>query len=305
MNQHDYIQHLLQQKIDHYKGQVTQEVLKQFTNEVMQAINQKPRPEAEGLTPEQLHGLLNFLFTERSVVKLNTSIEDESALQSPILKLCISYLEIIQREESIKLTKTEALPVKVVTELYGKEYIVEKVLNSIIKVRTEKDSISIQLVKIVSQQAGLTKIRNGKLSLTAKGSSLLKSPAKLLILLTETYFLKFAWSYFDLYESKDTAQFGAGYTLILLQKYGTQEREATFYSNKFLEAFPTTVNEFGRGYSSPENQFRDCFIWRTFQRNLNWLGVVETRNTDWNIDRTDIQWVKTTPLFGELIIITK
>lgn len=302
MNQHDYIQQLLQQKIDQYKGTMTPEVLNRFTSEVMQAINQKARPEAEGLSPEQLYGLLYFLFTDRSVVKLNNSLTDDLALKSPLLKLCISYMEIIQREESVKLTKTDSLPIKIVSELYEKGHIVEMILTSPTQVRTEKDSISIQLVKIVSQIAGLTKKREGKLSLTAKGIGLLKSPAKLLILFTETYFIKFAWNYFDYYESKQTAQFGAGYTLVLLQKYGAQERKASFYANKFLEAFPTIIDEFDPRYlSTAKDQFSHCFIWRSFQHGLNWLGLVETRETGKFIDSTRIVWVKTTPLFEALL----
>jgi hypothetical protein len=301
MNQKDQIQLLLQLKIDQYNGQITPEVLKRITNEVMLSINQTARSEAEGLNPEQLHGLFHFLFTERSVVKLNNLIQDKSALQSPLLKLCICFLDIIQRDEFIKLTKTGTLPVKIVTELYGKGYIVEMILNTSAKVRTEKDSISIQLVKILTEIAGLTKKREGKLSLTAKGINLIKSPAKLLILLTETYFIKFAWSYFDRYESQKAAQFGAGYTLVLLQKYGQQEKEAKFYSKKFLEAFPMIVNEFKPQYSSAEDQFNHCFIWRTFERGMNWLGLVETRETGRGIDGTRKIWVKTTRLFDELV----
>jgi hypothetical protein len=302
MNQKDEIQRLLQLKIDQYEGQLTADVLNRFSIEVMQAFNRKVRSEAEGLTPEQLHGLLHFLFTEHSLVKLNTLIKNETALQSPLLRLCISFLEIIQRDEFIKLTKTGALPVKIVAELYGKRNIEEMILTTAAKVRTEKDSISIQLVKIVSQIAGLTKKREGKLSLTAKGISLVKSPAKLLILFTETYFIKFAWSYFDRYESKHAAQFGAGYTLVLLHKYGQQEREASFYSVKFLEAFPTMADEFSPMFTrSREEHFSFCFVWRTFQRGFNWLGLVQTRETGRRNDGTDQVWIKTTPLFDELV----
>lgn len=301
MNETDHIHRLIQLKIDQYKGPITQEVLNRFTNEVMQAINQKPQSHAEGLSPEQLHGLLYFLFTERSMVQLNSFITDQTAIQSPLIKLCISFLEIIQREESIKLTKTDALPVKIVAELYEKGHIVEMIIGTEAKVRTEKDSVSIQLVKIVSQIAGLIKKREGKLSLTAKGISLIKFPAKLLILFTETYFLKFAWGYFDGHESERAAQFGAGYTLVLLQKYGKQERETTFYAKKFLEAFPMAVNDFVPSYSSAEDQFIHCFTWRTFQRGLSWLGWVEIRETGRRFDRNQIIWVKTTPLFEELV----
>jgi hypothetical protein len=76
---------------------------------------------------------------------------------------------------------------------------------------------------MISKLAGMTKMLHGKLSLTAKGTTLLKSPSKLLILFTETFFLRFAWSYFDIFESKQAAQFGAGYTLVLLGKYGHHE----------------------------------------------------------------------------------
>jgi len=296
------IQFLLQLKIDQHHGQITPEVLNRFTNEVMLSINQTTRSEAEGLTPEQLHCLLHFLFTERSVVKLNALIQDESALKSPLLNLCIGFLEIIQRETFIKLTKTDALPVKIVTELYEKGYIVEMILTSTTKVRTEKDSVSIQLVKIISQLAGLTKKREGKLSLTAKGISLINSPAKLLILFTETYFLKFNWGYFDYYKSKQVAQFGAGFTLVLLNKYGIEENKASFYAEKFSEAFPMIIDELeAHPYGTVANQYNHCYVWRSFQRGMNWLGLVETRETGKRIDGTDQLWLKTTPLFDELV----
>ena len=301
MSQADQIQRLLQLKMDQYKGPITPEVLNRFADEVMLTINRKPQSHAEGLTPEQLHGLLYALFTDRSVVKLNSFISDQSALQSPLLKLCVSFLEIIQREETIKLTKTDALPLKIVGELYEKGIIAEIIISTAAKLRTEKDSILIHLVKILAQIAGVTKKREGKLSLTAKGISLLKSPAKLLILLTETYFLKFAWGYFDLYESQMAAQFGAGYTLLLLQKYGKQEREATFYARKFLEAFPVIVQEFKPRYSTEEDQFNRCFTLRTFLYGFTWLGLVETHETGRLIEGTQTYWVKTTPLFDELV----
>ena len=303
MNINDLVQRLLQEKTDHNKGQISTEVLKQFTNEMVQALNLKSRQEAEGLTPDQLYGLIYFLFSKRSVVQLNNLLQDETALQSPLLKLCISYLEIIQRENSIKLTKTDSLPVKIITELYGKGYIIDVMLTSATNVRIEKDSTSIQLMKILSTQAGLTEIQTGKLSLTAKGISLLNSPAKLLILLTEKYFIKFAWSYFDFYESRDAPQYGAGFILILLQKYGDQEREATFYSKKFIQAFPSTITEFVPLYGTPEKQFGHCFTLRTFQRGLNWMGLVETRETGTIRENNQQVWVKTTKLFDELISI--
>ena len=121
-------------------------------------------------------------FIERTLVKFNPAITYSVALNSPILKICLSYLQIIQRKESVSLTKTGALPTKIVNELHTKKYIAVLILSKLANVRTEKDSISIQLVKIVSTIARLAKIRQRKLSFTAKGISILKSSAKLLVL---------------------------------------------------------------------------------------------------------------------------
>lgn len=305
MNASDNIQRLLQQKIDQYKGAITPEILNRFSGEVMKEINQRSLPFSEGLSPEQLHGLLHFLFTERSIVRLNASIPDDVALKSPLLNLCICYLQIIQREKAIKLTKTEALPMKIVNELYSKEYISEKIWTLPVRVRTEQDSISIQLVKMISKLAGMTKMLHGKLSLTAKGTTLLKSPSKLLVLFTETFFLRFAWSYFDIFESQQAAQFGAGYTLVLLRKYGHHEKEVNFYANKFLESFPLVADEFESRISrSPEEVFSDCYITRTFHRGLMWLGMVEIRETGNRMEGSHQEWVKTTSLFHDFVKIS-
>jgi hypothetical protein len=208
----------------------------------------------------------------------------------------------IQRQKEMKLTKTGALPMKIVNELYSKGYTSEVIWTTPIRVRTEQDSISIQLVRVISKLAGMTKMLHGKLSLTAKGTSLLKSPSKLLILFTETFFLKFSWSYFDLYDSEQAAQFGAGYTLVLLSKYGHHEKEVNFYAKKFLEAFPMVADEFeSRISGSPEDVFCHCYITRTFHRGLMWLGMVETRETGNRMEGTHQEWVKTTSLFHDFL----
>jgi hypothetical protein len=97
------------------------------------------------------------------------------------------------------------------------------------------------------------------------------------------------------------AQLGAGYTLLLLQEYGKQERETTFYAKKFLDAFPGIAHEFVDSYSTAEDQFNHCFTLRTFVRGFNWLGFIEIPETDNWIERTHTPRVKTTPLFDELI----
>lgn len=306
MKQNDYIQQQLQKKIDQYHGPITPEVLQKLVDEIMLEYNQQSIADTEGLSPNQLQNLLYSLFGEQSLVCLNQNLSDEVALQSPLLKLLIDFLQIIRREESLKLTKTGALPLKIVAELYSKRHIVEKVWSSEINVRTENDSVSIQTIKIVANLAGLSKTIHGKLSLTAKAAKLINSPAKLLILTIETFFLKLNWSYFDKYESENAAQFGAGYTLFLLHKYGYQEREFNFYADNFRKAFPAVINEFeGNHISSSIDRFRHCYGWRTFGHGLNWSGLVDTFQTGKFLDRTRKESVKNTELFRALVQVQK
>jgi hypothetical protein len=302
MKQHDYIQQQLQKKIDLYQGPVTPEVLQKLIDEIVLEMNSRSIADSEGLSPFQLQNLLYALFGEKSLVRLNQNLSDEAALQSPLLKLLIDFLQIIRREELLKLTKTGALPLKIIAELYSKRHIVEKVWTSEIKVRTENDSVSIQTIKILSKLAGLSKTLHGELSLTAKGAKLIDSPAKLLILMVDTFFLKLNWGYFDTYDSQNAAQFGAGYTLFLLHKYGNQEHEFNFYADNFRKAFPAVIDEFeGNHISSSIDRFRHCYGWRTFGHGLNWLGLVDTFQTGKFMDRTHKESVKTTELFRALV----
>lgn len=296
---------MIQKEVDRLGRTPTEDELNKIIAQVMGQANRTPIADAEGFSPDQLQGVLYCLFEDQSPVKLNQSIADINASGSPMVLLCRAFLHEIENAGHIKLTATGALPPKLVVSLYEKKFLTEdSIERGIVKIRTEKNVETVHLANILCKLAGLVKQRNAKISLTAKGKSLAKKPAALLIELFRAFCLKFNWAYFDGYESEHTAQFGAGFTLFLLYKYGRELRKSDFYASHFMKAFPMVLDEFtNRPYSSPESDFISCYVLRTFQRGFNWFGLVEVTPLPIPASLRAHPEVKSTPLLYDFILV--
>jgi hypothetical protein len=301
----DEIMAMIQNEVDRLGRIPTVDELNKIAARVVGQANRMPIADAEGLSPDQLQGLLYSLFEDQSPVKLNQSIADDKASSSPLVLLCIALLQEIENAGHLKLTATGALPLKLVIYLYEKKFLTEDdIERGRVKIRTEKHAETVHLAHILCELAGLVKLRKGKISMTAKGKSLTKNPAALLIELFKTFFLKFNWAYFDGYESEHAAQFGAGFTLFLLHKYGRELRKSDFYASLFIKAFPMVLNEFkNRPYSSPESGFTNCYVLRTFQRGLYWFGLVEVTSIPIPATLRKRSEVTATPLFYDFVLV--
>ena len=214
----------------------------------MHSWNQKtngPRPEMDGLSPDDMFQILYHTLEESSPICLSDSLNGETLIESiPFLKLMFYYLNHIDSVGELKLTAKGNLPRKLVLDLYDQKIIQEELVEKgIIKLNKETDSIFIQNVKIIGLISGLTKKRNGKMSLTAKGRKLLKEPFKLFELVFLTYAQKFNWGYHDGYFEEGGVQSTFGFLLYLLIQYGQDERESLFYSQKHATAFPMIYEE--------------------------------------------------------------
>ncbi len=167
-----------------------------------------------------------------------------------------------------------------------------------------------QALMLEIEQAGelkltnLVKVRNKKISLTAKGKKLLNTPGKLLTELFVAFCLKFNWGYFDGYSSENAAQFGVGYSLLLLHTYGKIQRKSDFYSKRVIEAIPLVLNEFyGSDFRTQEEEFASCYEIRLFHRGLDWFGLVEAKKASRKYMQTGYSDIKTTSLFYDFIQI--
>jgi len=180
--------------------------LQQFARQYMDRQNNRPIPEFEGYSPNEMQYLLHDPFGPDSPLKLNVLDEADYRL-IPMLNM-IRYLgERLKKTGEMKLTAKGFLPVKIVADLYEQGFYKEEMIESgIVKLYKQTDSHSIDLAGKLSDIAGLTKKRNNKLSLTKNGEKLLGNNAELLRQLLLTFGYKFNWAYYDRYESEKSAK---------------------------------------------------------------------------------------------------
>lgn len=255
------------------------DIYKQIETEVL-LRNSSPVADLENLSPTNFHYILYDTYNENSPVHFQKNIENETLDKISLFRLAEDFIRIIEREKFIKLTPLGALPKKVMVELYDKKYIYDELIESgMTKLWKEQDCIAILSTKIVSEIAGITKKTNGKMTLTKKGTFFLKSENRQIFfeLFISTFADKFNWGFNDNYPEKPIGQIGWTFTIYLLKKYGNEFQGESYYAQKYLKALPEFLNEFEtNGYRPQMEQFANCYGVRTFQRFLEWFGIVET-----------------------------
>jgi hypothetical protein len=267
--------------------------LNDFLQQQMKERNSTPQNDFLGINPDQMYGLIHFPLEGDSILKIKKNIPDETLSKIPFLLLTEHFLRILEREKSIKLTASQGnLPLKIVAELYEPKYILEDALEmGLYKQAKEEYLHSIQALHINTTLAGLAKKANGKLSLTKKGESFVKSPEKrqeLFEHIFKIFCTKYSWGYTDGFEFESIGQAGFGFSLLMMQNFGNESLMANFYAEKYINAFPFEVNHTREGYSqsgwyfegkqSPEELRKSamyCYSHRTITHMMDWFGFVE------------------------------
>jgi hypothetical protein len=257
------------------------DIYKQIETEVL-LRNNSPIADFENLSPSSFHYILYDTYNENSPVHFQNNIENETLDRVPLFRVAEDFLRIIEREKFIKLTPLGALPKKVIVELYDKKYIYDLLIESgITKLWKEQDCIAILSTKIVTEIAGITKKASNKMTLTKKGTSFLKLENRQVFfeLFLSTFADKFNWGFNDNYPEKPIGQIGWTFSIYLLEKYGKEFQSDSFYAEKYLKALPNLVNQFETdGLRTQREKFIDCYGIRTFERFLEWFGLVETKS---------------------------
>ncbi len=255
----------------------------------------------EGYSSNEIHTIIFDTFGENSPIQLiELSVADFKKI--PFLNQIKYLLQIIYDMGELKLTAGGSLPLKIVSDIYRQHYIKEEPIEAgTYKLYRERDAISINLIRIILQLSGLVKKRNKKLSLTKKGKNELKNNFKLLKSILKTFETKLNWGYFDAYGDNGIGQFGFGFSLILLSKYGNIQRQDLFYAKKYLSAFPKLLEQLETPrFGTSEEEFYKCYSLRTFDRFLDYFGLVEINyKNKFNSDK----FIRKTELFDKLIKI--
>ncbi len=275
--------------------------LQRHLDRFMHEENNQTRAEFEGYSSSEMHFILNFPFNPGSPIIVQ-NLPDEEYREIPIFNQ-VNYLiqKIVQMGE-IKLTAKGFLPTQIVADLYDqgylKDYWIEKKRSRLFK---ESDSMSINLTRILVELSGLTKKRNGRLSITHNGRKIAASNGKLFNTILNTFTTKFNWAYYDGYGDNKIGQLGYGFTFILLAKYGSEKKPDSFYAEKYMKAFPRLKESVESEYDAGKNYTARCYSTRTFERFLNYFGVIVIEEEGKGLD--SIRYITKTDLFDRLFKI--
>lgn len=268
-------------------------------DQLMNEQNHRSIPDFEGYSPNEMHMILHFTFEKDSPIKLQ-KLSGSDYKKIPILNQIKYLMDLIEKSEEIKLTKKGFLPTKVVLDIYHqgflKDVFIEKGISKLYK---ETDSMTVNLSRILIELSGLTKKRNGKLSLTKSAMKILGDDEELLKKILLVFAKKFNWAYYDGYGDNQIGQLGFGFSLILLSKYAGVKRLDSFYAEKYFKAFPQLLENIDPKHDTLENFSRRCYSIRTFNRFLDYFGFIKIEEQGKEYD--PIKYISKTDLFDKLI----
>lgn len=230
------------------------------------AYNKAGIDDFEGLSPEQMGGLQHNFPMDESLLVMNI-LSEEELINCPLLMQVRFLIDRMKGGKEIKLTKTGALPTKLVKEIYDLGYLKNDMIErGISKLYKEDDAQEISITRIILQISNLAKKSNGKLSLTKKGEKRAADGNVILKEILTVLFFKFNWAYYDGYESETIGQLNPAFSLFLLKKYGDEKRSVNFYAEKYFGAFSHLKTE-------DDKDFR-CYATRTFDRYFYFMGFI-------------------------------
>lgn len=229
---------------------------------MMQRRNHTPRSNFNGLTPEQMHNIMYFPFSEKCVVSLNKLDKDEYS-RIPLVRQALFLMQTLSENE-LKLTKLGWLPLKFVAESYrmgSPDYFIDNYKSKRIN---EYDAMSVWMSRITLHLLGWIKTRKGMLSLTAKGKKAMTDMDAAANEILRFSLVGVGLHSFDGNEDDRIGNLGMAYSVWLLNKYGNEWHTGEFYQEHYQKVF-----------DFPD--FFNAYATRVFQRLFYWLGIDEER----------------------------
>jgi hypothetical protein len=292
-------------EIDRRGGNVSSlDELNKIASEVTSRQNQKANPDFAGLSPEQMHLLLNHPFSERSSVGFKKVPEAYPFLDSPVMMACKTILCNIDSVKGLKLTQQGNLPRKVVSQIYDLPLFQEedKTLKPA-RVPNELDYLPAAMAHALLRLSKIVKVRNNALQFTKEGKKYTQDNWQLFQSLFRTFATNYNKGYLDYYGENNIGNVGFLYVVYLLARFREAKHEADFYAGLYFKAFPDLTQEVRPILnSSSEEVAANCFKLRVFTRGLSMFGLIEMITLQKNIFIHKYQ-VRATPLFRKVFEI--
>lgn len=278
------------------------EELQVFTDRFMRQRNQAPCDDFHGLSPEQMHRILDSPFDSPDLVTFPGRLD--ATPEAPILALFGLLSEAIG-EQGLKTTATGNLPRNVCREA-ALTYLGEGGYEDRTRfagINKEEDFPELHVTRLIAELAGMVRKYRGRFILSRECRSLLVGHrlAGIYPRLLHSYTHDFNWAYRDRFPDLGFIQQSFLFTLYLLNLHGGGWLSAVYYEDAFLRAFPKVLNDVApTPYFTPEKTVRSCYTWRAFVNFAAFLGLADVEPTaDDRIDRQER--VKKRPLLDDAV----
>lgn len=165
------------------------------------------------------------------------------------------------------------------TELYAHRFITSHSIEAgYSKLNREEDWMAIYMIHACAVVGKYVRKVKGKYVLTKSGTYFLKKENRSLFfydifrLCTE----RLAWNNLDTFTTAPVGQLGWGFSVMLLHKYGNEERSPDFYTDKYVKAFPAFLNQMHETPFNSEMDFlRACYKYRSTECFMSWWGLLK------------------------------
>ncbi len=273
-----------------------------FLDQITQQQNRRQLDEFHGLSPEQMHQILNFPFASQGLVRFEDVLDANPV--APLLTLFKLLADAIG-EQGLKPTAKGNLPRNFCREAalvyWGEQRYQENTRYG--GINREEDFDDLHVTRLVAELAGLIRKYKGRFILSRDCRRLLAGDGMTTIYLKlfRAYVEQFNWAYRDGYPELRFMQSAFLFTLYLLTHYGDAWRPQVFYEDAFLGAFPRLLDEVPPSQViSPDETVRRGYTWRSLVHFAGFLGLATVEPVSDELLCHKYR-VKSLPLLGQIV----
>jgi hypothetical protein len=273
-----------------------------FLDQITQQQNRRQLDEFHGLSPEQMHQILNFPFASQGLVRFEDVLDANPV--APVLTL-FKLLSDAIGEQGLKATAKGNLPRNFCREAalvyWGEQRYQENTRYG--GINREKDFDDLHVTRLVAELAGLIRKYKGRFILSRDCRRLLAGDGMTTIYpkLFRAYVEQFNWAYRDGYPELRFMQSAFVFTLYLLTHYGDAWRPQVFYEDAFLGAFPRLLDEVPPSQViSADEIVRRGYTWRSLVHFADFLGLATVEPVSDELLCHEYR-VKALPLLGQFV----
>lgn len=263
--------------------------------------------EFNGLSPEQMHRLINFPFDSPELLHFPDDYQVDNAV--PYV-LFFNQLVSAIGNKSFKPTATGNLPRNfcrlVALKWLGEEGYAQRTRYG--GINSEIDIFELNGFRHVCEFAGYLRKYRGKYIIGKECQQLLKTGGQSAVYrgLFKAFIAELDWGYGDGYPDQlSLIQHFWAFSLYLLQQQGDEWRPSSFYEDAFLLAFPALADPtLDTRYQSAEQVVKTAYRRRVLQQWLPWFGLAQIENLEPDNLLSDNYRVRKTPLADLVVVFT-